>query len=75
MNENQRLFIIELTALSRKYRVGIGGCGCCGSPYLTDLKPEDLPKEAGYTQDDGDSLTWIKPGDFYWEKGCSKIVR
>ena len=27
-------FLAELTELSKKYRILIGGCGCCGSPYL-----------------------------------------
>jgi hypothetical protein len=33
-------FLRELTALSLKYGIAIHGCGCCGSPYLTDLPPE-----------------------------------
>lgn len=31
----ERQFIDELIALQRKYNVEIGGCGCCGSPFLT----------------------------------------
>jgi hypothetical protein len=27
-------FLDELTALSKKYGILIGGCGCCNSPYL-----------------------------------------
>lgn len=23
-----------LSALTRRYKVGIAGCGCCGSPFL-----------------------------------------
>lgn len=30
-------FLEELTELSKKYGIGIGGCGCCGSPFLYDL--------------------------------------
>lgn len=30
-------FLEELSALTKKYGFEIGGCGCCGSPYLTDL--------------------------------------
>lgn len=27
-------FLKELTELTIKHKVQIGGCGCCGSPYL-----------------------------------------
>ena len=27
-------FLKELTELSKKYGIFIGGCGCCGSPFL-----------------------------------------
>lgn len=31
-------FVAELSELSRKYKVWVGGCGCCNSPFL---EPED----------------------------------
>lgn len=31
----RKKFLKELTALTRAYGIGIGGCGCCGSPWLT----------------------------------------
>lgn len=37
---NKELFLKELTELSKKYDIYIGGCGCCGSPYLDDEEPE-----------------------------------
>ena len=27
-------FLAELTALSEKHNLYIGGCGCCGSPWI-----------------------------------------
>lgn len=27
-------FLTELGELSKRYGIEIGGCGCCGSPYL-----------------------------------------
>lgn len=32
-----RKYLNKLEELCKKYNIGIGGCGCCGSPYLTDL--------------------------------------
>ncbi|MTI68589.1 MAG: hypothetical protein FH753_18565 [Firmicutes bacterium] len=29
-------FLKELSQLSKKYDIYIGGCGCCGSPYIQD---------------------------------------
>ena len=29
-------FLEELTALTKKHGFAIGGCGCCGSPWLYD---------------------------------------
>lgn len=42
--ENIDLFLQELTKLSKKYNIVIGGCGCCGSPYLDDIKAQELIK-------------------------------
>lgn len=32
---SQREFLKELHALCKKWNVKIGGCGCCGSPWVT----------------------------------------
>lgn len=29
-------FVKDLSALSKKHGLWIGGCGCCGSPWVTD---------------------------------------
>lgn len=34
------LFLNELSELTKKYGFEIGGCGCCGSPWLNDEKEE-----------------------------------
>lgn len=36
-NEKNDKFLEELTELTKKYGIEIGGCGCCGSPWLNDM--------------------------------------
>lgn len=31
-------FLKELSAVSNKYGLTIGGCGCCGSPWVSDFR-------------------------------------
>ena len=37
-NENLEMFMKELAELTDKYGLSIGGCGCCGSPWIRDTK-------------------------------------
>jgi hypothetical protein len=32
----------ELTTLTEKYKIAIGACGCCDSPYLLNSLAEDF---------------------------------
>lgn len=34
--EKVKEFLKELTELTNRYEIRIGGCGCCGSPYLVE---------------------------------------
>lgn len=49
--ERLRAFLQELTALSDKYEIYIGGCGCCGSPWLNDIKAGEYYDNLTYGQD------------------------
>ena len=33
-----KAFLKELTELSKWHGIVIGGCGCCGSPFLMDIE-------------------------------------
>jgi hypothetical protein len=41
-DDRVKAFLKDLTELSRKHHIAIGGCGCCGSPYLSDIPDEKL---------------------------------
>ena len=38
MEERIENFLKELTELTQKHELAIGGCGCCGSPYIMDMR-------------------------------------
>jgi len=40
-NKELDRFLAELSLLTKKHGFEIGGCGCCGSPYIFDNK-EDM---------------------------------
>lgn len=62
---NKEAFLRDLDALAIKHGVVIGGCGCCGSPWLT-AAPNN--PEAGFYRE-GDFLQFIHPSDNYdWDK-------
>ena len=58
--EQVKLFLEELTELTRKHSIEIGGCGCCGSPFLSEI--EDADKNGHYVSgsDSDDYITWRK---------------
>lgn len=76
-DEKQRAFLIGLAKLTRETGVVIGGCGCCGSPFLGILsEPEAIDPAAGYGYGYACEVVWISPGDTYaWEKYGGSIVR
>lgn len=68
-------FLAELTELTRKHGISIGGCGCCGSPWL-NLNAQVGDIRSGYSMCEGDQLRWIEPSDeWYWERYHELIGR
>ena len=70
-------FMAELELLSRKYRIKIAGCGCCGSPYLMPLKKKEMHPDAGYAMDFCNENTgWVsRDDDFAWKLCRDNIIK
>ena len=53
MREMNRLeeFLKELSELTQKHGFSIGGCGCCGSPWINDFKNEFNAHELYYDKE------------------------
>jgi len=51
---DEAAFLKELSELTLKYRLKIGGCGCCGSPFLSEL--EKKQKSGSYSTSEGEDL-------------------
>jgi len=52
---NTEDFLEDLRKITLKHGVSIGGCGCCGSPYLEPTDDKDGFYEIA---EDGEWLTW-----------------
>lgn len=65
MTPTEIAFLKELDNLSRKYKIAIGGCGCCGSPYLCNL--EDNIEHSGYIYEK--HIDWITTDEYFNEDG------
>jgi len=79
-NEKEREFLIGLEQLTRKTGIAIGGCGCCGSPFL--LEAEITSDKSGYGRrtksdatSDADYIGWIDPTDYDWEDYSQNIIK
>ena len=69
--DQERAFIIELTALTRKHGISIEGCGCCNSPRLEAADTSD--ERSGYSN--YDHLQWVAPSNKWgWEREKARIV-
>lgn len=56
--QNLEQFLRELSELSAKFDLWIGGCGCCGSPYIMTGDGKVI---AEYLAVDSDDTYYIQP--------------
>ena len=72
-DENVRNFILDLTELSRKYKLMISGCGCCSSPSIDPIPDAALHDKAGYITENGGNLAW-EDGK-YFPASLDEVIR
>lgn len=76
MNDKEKAFLIGLEKLTRETGITIGGCSCCGSPFLRELKESESGEIAGYGFGYAEEVTWLSPSDEYgWEKFRASIIK
>lgn len=74
--EQEREFLRELEALSRKHGLAVDGCGCCGSPGLRELEESELTPAAGYAECVGDrDFAWLSPASYHWDEAKDRMVK
>lgn len=63
-NPNLDSFLEELTALTRKYNLIVGACGCCSSPWISEPLIGEAstsdPEAKYFIDDNGAELAWRK---------------
>jgi hypothetical protein len=70
MDNNMREFLFELTELSRKHKLIVTACGCCGGPWISGCEEAAHPIGHYRTLPNGSELEWLIPGDpGYDDKG------
>jgi len=73
LNPAHRQFLLELRELTLKHGLAIGGCGCCGSPFLMEVESPD-PLGGYMTDGDGDEIEWIQPSSKEWSRNSQLAV-
>lgn len=57
--DHYEAFLKDLTELTRKHKITISGCGCCGSPGLSPLYKTENKKSYRYIAQERD-FNWLK---------------
>ena len=64
VDERIEAFVCGLSELTKRYGLAVGGCGCCGSPFLENLMDSDdnlyVVENLKYSSE---------TGKYEWEKG------
>lgn len=76
MDDKEKAFLIGLEKLTRETGITIGGCGCCSSPYLSELEESESEEGAGYGFGYAGMVKWLSPSHKYgWEEFRASIIK
>lgn len=77
LSKAEKKFLIGLEKLTRETGIVIGGCGCCGSPFLNTLTDIERGDEAGYGLGFDGEVCWLSPSECtaIWKHLCKTIVK
>lgn len=54
-----KCFLNELSELTRKHGIKICGCGCCGSPWIEDIRTGNMVDNLEYNDEKQQYEVWI----------------
>ena len=76
MTDQEREFLIGLRELTIRTGMTIGGCGCCGSPFVDKMEDKErtVIDSSGYVL--CPEVKWVSPNDAYdFRKYGADIVK
>ena len=76
MTDQEREFLIGLRELTIRTGMTIGGCGCCGSPFVDNMEDKEraVLDSSGYVL--CPEVKWVSPNDAYdFEEYGAAIVK
>jgi len=62
---SQEHFLEELTVLTTKYQIVIGGCGCCGSPFLLEMNTNNVIADNLKFEESRYFIPFLNGGDIF----------
>jgi hypothetical protein len=53
--------------LTKKHKIAISGCGCCGSPFFEDIPEINIYDKYILNDAYSGQIVYVQPDDYYWK--------